>query len=657
LENIQPPFRRRTALYVFGAIKDYLVVVDPRVALVVYDNRRSQLKIRLTIYHMDLFRIKACYELFDKLKCCSGDLNGDFSDDAALALVQVDKMRCHTLNCLVALSVVLIQKKLKQKVLDTSNEKYELVKRKVFRAVCLMTIDAEFDTNKVGFTTMISSFPHENKMLDERSWLPMHFAIALFVENKITEEDVHLLHIVDPLAMYHVSKKKVDDEDGEDDEDEEEEELIGYTPAHLLIMQKQPIMKMVRYFCLRDPKAFLLCDQSGRCALHLAAQYSESVELLQTILQIDQAMTKRQDNEIGITPLGLLCRRLEFPTFREMVACLLEVDSSEEVVYDAIYECRGTYVESESKDPQIFPGSRGERMVTLLSILLEANLDALKHRDSWVFHHACEHLRGELGVVVLSSFLAKNSTGVRVDHSGYLPIHYAAMYSSLDVMKLLQKAYPESLSMLGNDGNTLLHTVFYGMSKDITNVRDKVQYLCDQCPAFIHQKNNNGDTPLHSTLANVNILDIDSMICLCKADGTVVRDKCTSPDSNDEEFEQLPLHFLIACKFLTSEISDEADCFRLFLSHYPASAGIKDGHLISPYDLAVSENLSVYFIRLLLNADPTIDPVRKHNLNFDARRDGMFLAFRALSGNLEPTIWAKIRYEGRDLLSRVISYL
>jgi hypothetical protein len=105
----------------------------------------------------------------------------------------------------------------------------------------------------------------------------MHFAIALFVENKITEEDVHVLHITDPLAMYHISKiiddddDEEDDEDDGDDEDEDEEVLIGCAPAHLLCMQKQPNMKMVRYFSLRDPKAFLLCDQSGRCALHLAA--------------------------------------------------------------------------------------------------------------------------------------------------------------------------------------------------------------------------------------------------------------------------------------------------------------------------------------------------------------------------------------------------
>jgi hypothetical protein len=106
-----------------------------------------------------------------------------------------------------------------------------------------------------------------------------------------------------------------------------------------------------------------------------------------------------------------------------------------------------------------------------------------------------------------------------------------------------------------------------------------------------------------------------------------------------------------------SDLSDEGDCLRLFLRIYPASAGIKDGVGSTPYILAKQQNLSTYFMRLLLAADPTIDPVERHNLNYSARRDGMFLAFKALSVDIEPTIWSKIRYEGRDLLARVIAYL
>jgi hypothetical protein len=73
--------------------------------------------------------------------------------------------------------------------------------------------------------------------------------------------------------------------------------------------------------------------------------------------------------------------------------------------------------------------------------------------------------------------------------------------------------------------------------------------------------------------------------------------------------------------------------------------------------MAVSNDLSAYFLRLLLAADPTIDPVRRHDLNFEARRQGIFLAYRALSSDTEPIIWTKLRLKGRDLLQQVISYL
>jgi ankyrin repeat protein len=480
-------------------------------------------------------------------------------------------------------------------------------------------------------------------MSDERSWLPMHFAIALYIQNEISADDVHMLHTSDPIAMYRLSEEEVS---------EEEIALIGCTPAHFLCMQKEPNMAMVRYFTLRDPKAFLLCDQSGRCVLHLVAQYSESVELLQIMLQIDHSMTKsifEDDNRYDAYPLGLLCQRSKFPTFLEMVTCLIEVDSSVEVIYNGIVK----YMESSDD-----AGHRGDEMVVLLTMLLNAKLDVTKYKDSNIFHRASLYLRGESGVAVLSLFLTKNNNGLKVvDSIGLLPIQYAATYSSIDVLKLLHDAHPESLYSSTSLGENLLHLVFYALPNDITDTREKVQYLCNKCPAFIHQKNNVGRTPLQLHLIEGDKLDMKAVVYLCNIDATVVRDKCTPPNDDDFKSGKLPLHLLIVCKSLRNELSDEGDCLRLLLRLYPGSAGIKDDHLFTPYDLAVMDNLSPYFLRLLLSNDPAIDPVRRHYLNYEARRNGMFLAFRALSGNIKATIWAKIRNEGKDLLMRVISYL
>jgi hypothetical protein len=265
---------------------------------------------------------------------------------------------------------------------------------------------------------------------------------------------------------------------------------------------------------------------------------------------------------------------------------------------------------------------------------------------------------------VLSLFLSKNSNGIKCFYvnNGFLPVHYAAVYSSLDVLKFLIKAYPESLSMVivgegfKEAGYNLLHLAQISVPY-AADVKAIMEYLCNLCPALIHMKCNQGLTPLHQALTFGTDLNMEAIKVLCDIDESVVRDTCTPIDITSANSLQLPLHLLIDRDSPLLEVSKEGDCFRLFLRMYPASAGIRDSHLMRPYDLAISGNLSVYFIRALLNADPTIDPVERCNLNYAARREGMFLAFMALSSNRYPIIWAKIRHEDRNLLTRVISYL
>jgi hypothetical protein len=257
------------------------------------------------------------------------DDDDDYDDDAALELVDEDMMRCQIINCVAALQLVQ-----RRRGREKNNSKYELTKRKVFSAAISMILDTEVGGDQRDMSTIFSAFPDVSKKSDERSWLMMHFAIALNARNRISEDEVHTLLSADPLAMQR-SSNKVDSDNGDDEDDEHEKPLSGCTPAHILCMQKQPKMSLVRYLSLRDPRSFALCDQSGRCGLHLVAQYSESLELLQSILQVDCKITKMICLD-EITPLGLLCRRSEFPTLDKMVACLIEVDTSVEVIKDGI---------------------------------------------------------------------------------------------------------------------------------------------------------------------------------------------------------------------------------------------------------------------------------------------------------------------------------
>jgi ankyrin repeat protein len=211
--------------------------------------------------------------------------------------------------------------------------------------------------------------------------------------------------------------------------------------------------------------------------------------------------------------------------------------------------------------------------------------------------------------------------------------------------------------MLTDENRSLLHYIVADVYNSVAVKEAKLQYLCSQCPVLINLKDDEGMTPLHYALTVENF-SIELVKTLCDADRTVVRERCSPSDLSEPHSGQLPLHLftLLNCSSQTSEISVTGDCFRLLLNRYPAAAGIKDNHLNSPYDIATSRNLSTYFIRLLVRADPSINPEQRRNLNFESRRELMFLAFRAMSSNVEPTIWTKLSLKS-DLIQCVISYL
>jgi ankyrin repeat protein len=149
----------------------------------------------------------------------------------------------------------------------------------------------------------------------------------------------------------------------------------------------------------------------------------------------------------------------------------------------------------------ISPGSRGDNTLILLEKLLDANADVAKNGDCFIFEWARSCLRGELDIAVLSLFLSENSEGIKSLDNGRLPIYYAAENSSLDVIKFLLKLYPELLTMVTSDQQNLLH-IACGDHSNIADAKAIVEYLCKLCPALIHMKCSQGETPLHNALMN-----------------------------------------------------------------------------------------------------------------------------------------------------------
>jgi hypothetical protein len=522
--------------------------------------------------------------------------------------------------------------------------------------------------------SLLASFPDKEKMNDGRSWLPLHFALTL--GDVVREEDVHILHLQDPLAMQRYSLKNSNNG------------RTGYIPAHFLCMQKHPNIQLMRYLSLRDMKSFTMSFREedgdnpvGRNPLQLAAECSESVELLKSLMQIDHSMARCPRNQIGytsgytkpVTALGFLCERSQFSSFHDMFQCLIAADSSYEVVRDALICCFKFYGRSNCTDIKV--------VLALIESLLQANTTIMNHEVGYenykIFHWACEHLEGELGVSVLSLLSTKCDNEVatwllpsdpNIASSVTLPIHYAANNSSLNVLKLLLELCPESIYQTDPcGGGNLLHDVVCENRQDRAPVNAKVQYLCDHYPNLLNMSDKNDHNPLNRILSfnfhhiaarKLGIqLDLQTIKIMCETDKTIVTKQCLTGSYNKG---WLPIHHLVSnpgIDFLTSNMSVEADCFRYLLHLYPASAGIKNDRGHSTYDLAVKIGRNDYLLRLLLNSDLTIDPKRRHDLNSAARKDAMFLAFRALTSNPEPSIWIKLRCESGDLLKHTICYL
>jgi hypothetical protein len=176
-------------------------------------------------------------------------------------------------------------------------------------------------------------------------------------------------------------------------------------------MQTHPNILLMKILSLRDMKSFTMCVSlyekelylGGRNALQLAAECSESVELLKNLVQIDMTMVERSPDifDVRIIPsaLGFLCGCFFFCSFKEMFNILIAADSSFAVGHDSLTSCFRFYRQSDFRHHQT--------VLIIMELLLEANLELLtaftsKSDEGNIFHRVSEYLEGDLAVNVLS---------------------------------------------------------------------------------------------------------------------------------------------------------------------------------------------------------------------------------------------------------------
>ena len=616
-------------------------------------------------------RKKRCYELFIKLECVKQGNEELSVDDEDFSVTQLDeeKMVAHLLDCYAALGVVQQERvRTKQPLVlrgdgQPLSADMQAVRNEVLKASIrilddeLVHDDAPVPNvdSSTAVKLLLHAFPDETKQTDGRGWLPLHWISAMgSTAAGISEEEMKLLYAMDPMAFqrHHQEGTNWDDD-------------LGFTPAHLLCMGDSSNMSLIKHFSIKNQRAFTMSasyrDRGdpllyGYSALHAACFEGEpTLQLLKHLLQLDSLQTKKMARENARTPLGLLCAQEPEEIQSPLLRCLLDVDSSIEVIGDGIESC--------------IQNTHDSCLLEKMDFLLKANPEAAKYRNSTgcnLLHVAAYNsLPFTLCIDVMKRILAIHKVAMReIDEDGWLPIHFVACRKTVEVMEFLLGLYPESASIITTDEScNHLHLTVRDTENSTSVFEAKVRFLCTRYPQMILQKDCLGKTPLHDVMISKSI---STVYFLCEIGG---KEQFKEPIAHPSQASYwrngwLPLHlFIHNLKVSLSEslISEEADCFRMLLRCYPEAVGIMGGvgarHNKTPYQLAVDKKLPPYYLRLLLRAAPNLNPAELHRLNYEERRMAIFLAFSAVTSDVQTLLLARLRFEKKDLVKHVISFL
>mmetsp|Transcript_22740 Transcript_22740/g.50584 ORF Transcript_22740/g.50584 Transcript_22740/m.50584 type:complete len:478 (-) Transcript_22740:342-1775(-) len=199
---------------------------------------------------------------------------------------------------------------------------------------------------------------------------------------------------------------------------------------------------------------------------------------------------------------------------------------------------------------------------------------------------------GSCSLAVLKDILFSCPDAVKVPNKeGKLPLHLAALSSSVEKLATLFSAYPHAISTPDHNGwLPLQHAAFACKSVAI------VEFLCGKFPEAMRRPHQSGRLPLHYAAVTCHSSKVMGYI-LSQYPGAA-----RAFDVN----RRLPLHNVIArCEYMTAP---RLRCLRLLLEAYPEAAGMagKDGR--TPLDIARRDGHGDLTMRLLLRADPDQDP-------------------------------------------------
>jgi ankyrin repeat protein len=347
-----------------------------------------------------------------------------------------DSLRLLVMDCVGAL--ICLQKKCIK--FDIEYTKRRVFWQSLMQVASFAENDVQLNQTDEALSTVLESFPDEQKVADGRSWLPLHFAV-LFGETN--PDNISALFISNPEIIHTGSDSR----------------LIN--PCHLFSMSSSanPNLMVLRQLKIHHSRMGQSITCEGNTPLHLAARHSNSVALIKELIQIHPPALRMLNND-GKTPFCLVFKNTTSMA-PNILRAFLGADPELSLIRNIqrndelpIHCCLESGVEN------FFRRSENLIFLELLSILLESNNDLVNIPTS----------------------------------QGLLPIHIAASCSTVEVMQMLFK-YSSSSSMNaiapGWWGGTVAHIAVWNQRLDILKCIHAFN------PEFLLMPNNNGWTPLH----------------------------------------------------------------------------------------------------------------------------------------------------------------
>jgi len=281
------------------------------------------------------------------------------------------------------------------------------------------------DREETPCSKLLASFPDPAKATDGRGALGFHWSV---ISPGVELEDIRA------IATSNIELVKQGSGDAGHD----------VTPFHLIAMQHQPNLPLMRFLERFAPHFAKTAAARGWLPIHYAARYSDDEHMIEYLLQCDPSSIKKLSNTTNYTPLHLACFNNSQGANR---------------VFDALFEV--------DSDPVQMIDSDG---FTPLHIACQGDLIEPAH--------------------VVATLLAKHKEAAAVAlPNGCLAVHVAAKYSTSEVLEMVVKANMEGVKVVAGIYGTAMHQAACG--KNVANI----EYLHSLSPALIAIKSSDGSSP------------------------------------------------------------------------------------------------------------------------------------------------------------------